>query len=77
MRQIMGKCLPLRPLVIPFPEGLRAVPHMPYFRTVGIDVTLNAVNRDVNAFVSFPPLVIMRNDHSQSTISRPDKWRAQ
>jgi GR25 family glycosyltransferase involved in LPS biosynthesis len=69
MRQIMDKCLPLRPLVIPFPEGLRAAPHMPYFRAVGIDVTLNAVYRDLNAFMCFPPLVVTRNDRSQSTIS--------
>jgi len=69
MRRIMDKCLPLRSQVIPFPEGLRAKPHMPYFRTVGIDVTLNAVYRDLNAFMCFPPLVVTRNDHSQSTIS--------
>jgi hypothetical protein len=42
---------------------------MPYFRTVGIDMTLNAVYRDLNAFMCFPPLVVTRNDHSQSTIS--------
>jgi GR25 family glycosyltransferase involved in LPS biosynthesis len=35
LRRIMEKCLPLQPLVIPFPEGIRAAPHMPYFKTVG------------------------------------------
>jgi GR25 family glycosyltransferase involved in LPS biosynthesis len=68
LRRIVEKCLPLRSLVIPFPEGLRAKPHMPYFRTVGIDVTLNSVYRDLNAFMCYPPLVVTRNDLSQSTI---------
>ena len=38
-------------------------------RTVGIDVTLNSVYRDLNAFICFPPLVVTRNDLSQSTIA--------
>ncbi len=68
-RAVMGKCLPLRPLVLSFPEGLRAAPHLPYFKAVGIDVTLNAVYRELRAFICFPPLVVTRNDISRSTIS--------
>jgi hypothetical protein len=66
-RKMMAKSLPLRPLVHPFPEALRAKPHMPYFRTVGIDVTLSGIYPELNAFICFPPIVITRNDQSQST----------
>ncbi len=68
-RKIMAKCLPLRPLVLPSPEGLRAKLHAPYFRTVGIDGTLNVIYPELNAFICFPPTVITRNDPSQSTKS--------
>jgi glycosyl transferase, family 25 len=68
-RAIMSKCLPLRPLILSFPECLRAAPHSPYFKTVGIDVTLNAVYRELRAFICFPPLVVTRNEISKSTIS--------
>jgi glycosyl transferase, family 25 len=66
-RKMMAKSLPLRPLVHAFPEALRAKPHMPYFRTVGIDVTLSGIYPELNAFICFPPIVITRNDQSQST----------
>jgi GR25 family glycosyltransferase involved in LPS biosynthesis len=69
-RNLMTKCLPLRPLTFTFPEALRAVPRMQYFRAVGIDVTMSAIYPELNAFICFPPLVITRNDRSQSTIQQ-------
>ena len=68
-RRIVDKCLPLKPLVIPFLEGLRAEPRLPYFRAVGIDVTMSSIYRELNAFACFPPLVITRNDIGSSTIA--------
>jgi GR25 family glycosyltransferase involved in LPS biosynthesis len=69
-RRIISKCVPLRPSAIHFPEGLRAAPHLPYFRTVGIDVTLCSIYPDLNAFVSFPPVVVTKNDIARSTIGQ-------
>ena len=62
------KCLPLRPMLIPCPEGAKAPPHARIFRNVGIDNTLNSVYSDLNAFVCFPPLVVVKNEPAKSTI---------
>jgi len=62
------KCLPLRPMLIPCPEGAKAPPHARVFRNVGIDNTLNSVYPDLNAFVCFPPLVVVKNEPARSTI---------
>jgi GR25 family glycosyltransferase involved in LPS biosynthesis len=68
-RRLLSKCLPLQPFVIHFPEGVRATPNMPFFKTVGIDVTLSAFYRELNAFVCFPPVVATKNDITRSTIA--------
>ena len=62
------RCLPLRPMLIPCPEGAKAPPHAHVFRNVGIDNTLNSVYPDLNAFVCFPPLVVVKNEPARSTI---------
>lgn len=67
-RAIKQRLLPFRPMTIPFPEGLRAKPYMPYYRVLGVDGAMNANYRSLNAYVSFPPLVITRNEHGISTI---------
>ena len=59
----------IAPLHFFLPEGLRAAPHLPYFKAVGIDVTLNAVYRELRAFICFPPPAVTRNEISKSTIS--------
>jgi glycosyl transferase family 25 len=64
------RCFPLRPMIVTCPEAARG-PNAARFQTIGFDVTLNAVYRDVNAFVCFPPLVIAKNEHSNSTIQKP------
>jgi glycosyl transferase, family 25 len=61
--EVMKKlCLPLGNREVFIPGMGRAVPN------TAIDVALNDVYPRVNAFVSFPPLVITRNFHSNSTV---------
>jgi glycosyl transferase, family 25 len=55
-------CLPLSNREVFIPGLQRAVPN------TAIDVALNEVYPRINAFVSFPPLVITRNFHSNSTV---------
>jgi GR25 family glycosyltransferase involved in LPS biosynthesis len=55
-------CLPLRNMDVSIPGLGRAVPNR------GLDVMLNGVYPHVNAYVSFPPLIITRNFHSISTV---------
>jgi hypothetical protein len=40
----------------------------PALPNVGIDVVMNEAYSNLNAFVSFPPLAVTKNDHSVSTI---------
>ena len=37
-------------------------------RTVGIDNSINAVHREINSFVCFPPLVVSENEPEKSTM---------
>jgi glycosyl transferase family 25 len=67
-RALRSKCLPLRPMLIPCPEGAKAPPHAKVFRNVGIDNTMNSVYPELNAFVCFPPLVVVKNEPARSTI---------
>ena len=67
-RMLKEKLLPLRPMLIPYPKGNRAPPFGQHYRTVGIDVSMNAYYRDLNAYICFPPLVITRNEGSKSTV---------
>jgi GR25 family glycosyltransferase involved in LPS biosynthesis len=62
------KILPLAPRVTPFPEGANAYPYSPAWRHVGIDNAINAVHREINSFVCFPPLVVSKNELASSTV---------
>ena len=63
--QVMKQCcLPLRNMNVSIPGLGRAVPNR------ALDVVLNDVYPRVNAYVSFPPLVITRNFHSNSTVQQ-------
>ncbi len=57
-------CLPLRNMEVFFPGLERAVPNR------GLDIMLNDVFPRVQAFVSFPPLIVTRNFHTLSTIQQ-------
>jgi glycosyl transferase, family 25 len=67
-RILKSGCFPLRPMLVPCPEGIRTPPHSLNYRNVGLDNTLNSLYRHLNAFICFPPLVISTNEHSKSTI---------
>jgi glycosyl transferase, family 25 len=58
------RLLPFRPMVIACPEGVRAPPGGLNYRVLSVDGALNSVYRHINAFVSFPPLVISKNEDS-------------
>ncbi len=59
-----GLC-PLRPMVANIPEGSRAAPGGAYFKSVGIDNAMSSLYPRLNAFVSFPPLVVSKNERVQ------------
>jgi GR25 family glycosyltransferase involved in LPS biosynthesis len=61
-RALKAACLPLARIKVFFP-GLNR--HLPNF---GIDVMMNNVYPQISAFVSFPPLVITRNEIKKSTV---------
>ena len=65
---LKSKILPLRPQTIPLPEAQHVPPRRPKWRTVGIDICINAVHREINSFVCFPPLVISKNEREKSTV---------
>ena len=61
-RALKAACLPLARIKVHFP-GLNR--HLPNF---GIDVMMNNAYPEISAFVSFPPLVITRNEIRKSTV---------
>jgi glycosyl transferase, family 25 len=63
-RAMKQHCLPLRRMEVFIPGLGRTVPNR------GIDVMLNDMYPRVNAYVSFPPLIITRNFHSISTVQQ-------
>jgi len=63
-RTMKQHCLPFRNMQVFIPGLGRAVPNR------GVDVMLNDVYPRVNAYVSFPPLIITRNFHSNSTVQQ-------
>ena len=65
---LKNKCLPLRPMIIDIPEVARAYPYSTKYRTVGLDNSMCAVYRQLNAFVCFPPLVVSKNEGTKSTV---------
>lgn len=67
-RALKEKLLPLTPALIPYPRGNRAPPFGQHYRTVGIDVSMNAIYRELDAYICFPPLVITKNESGRSTV---------
>ncbi len=63
-RMLQQLCLPLREMTIYLGGQKRQVAN------VAIDVLLNAFYTRLNAYVSFPPLVLTRNENTNSTASR-------
>jgi GR25 family glycosyltransferase involved in LPS biosynthesis len=61
-RTLKAACLPLARIKVHFP-GLNR--HLPNF---GIDVMMNNAYPQISSFVSFPPLVITRNEIRKSTV---------
>ena len=61
-RALRAACLPLAKIRVYFPGLDRHVPNF------GIDVAMNHRFPDLKAYVSFPPLVITRNEMKKSTI---------
>jgi GR25 family glycosyltransferase involved in LPS biosynthesis len=60
-------CLPIREMDVFCPGLNRTVPNF------GIDVMMNALYPKVNAFVSFPPLAVSKNEKSVSTVNGPEQ----
>jgi len=63
-RVMKQHCLPLRNLEVFFPGLERALPNS------GLDIMLNDAYPRINAYVSFPPLIITKNLHSISTVQQ-------
>lgn len=57
----------MRKLCLPIPNRPVAF-HDRTLANNGIDITMNGVYQQVNAFVSFPPLVVTANEHGISTV---------
>lgn len=49
-----------------FPVLNRKIPN------TGIDVAMNKIYSATNSYVSFPPLVVTKNEHESSTIQQQD-----
>ena len=63
-RAMKQHCLPLRNLEVFFPGLERVLPNS------GLDIMLNDAYPRINAYVSFPPLILTRNLHSISTVQQ-------
>ena len=68
-KRLLQAALPLRPLTVDFPMV------NPAFPNTGIDIVMSSLYPGLNAWVSFPPLVLTKNEPEKSTIlnaaSRP------
>jgi glycosyl transferase family 25 len=62
-RKLLERAVPLRNFTL----EVRRI-KTPALPNVGIDVVMNEAYSNLNAFVSFPPLAVTKNDHSVSTI---------
>lgn len=60
--KLVARCVPLRPITVAFPRIHSAFPNN------GIDIAMNDAYPDLNAYVSFPPLVVTKNEHAASTV---------
>jgi glycosyl transferase family 25 len=63
-RALRNHCLPLRDMSVYFTGLNRALYNN------GIDIPMNDAYPDIAAYVSFPPLVVTRNDHETTTVQR-------
>jgi GR25 family glycosyltransferase involved in LPS biosynthesis len=63
-RTLKDFCLPFRKISVFFPGLNRSLDN------ISLDVMTNALYPRINAFVSFPPLVITKKDHAISTVQR-------
>jgi GR25 family glycosyltransferase involved in LPS biosynthesis len=63
-RAMKQHCLPLRNLEVFFPGLERELPNS------GLDIMLNDAYPSIYAYVSFPPLIITRNQRSLSTVQQ-------
>jgi GR25 family glycosyltransferase involved in LPS biosynthesis len=63
-QKLAQHCLPIRKLEVFCPGLNRAVPNF------GIDVMMNSLYADIDAYVSFPPLAASSNDKTTSTVNR-------
>ena len=61
-RKLREHGVPIRPFTVPIPMINPAFPNN------GIDIVMNRAYPDINAYVSFPPLVITKNEHDVSTV---------
>lgn len=59
-------CFPMRNFELFFPVLNRKIPN------TGIDVAMNKIYSATNSYVSFPPLVVTKNEHESSTIQQQD-----
>jgi len=67
---LRSKCFPLRPMIIPWPQGVPQLPGSPSFHNLAIDTTLNGLYQHLNAYVCIPPLALTKNEHAKSTVQR-------
>jgi GR25 family glycosyltransferase involved in LPS biosynthesis len=61
-KKLKSLCFPLQNFNLFFPLLNRSLPNN------GIDIALNRVYAETQAYVSFPPLVVTENDHRISTV---------
>lgn len=57
-------CFPMKNFELFFPVLNRKIPN------TGIDVAMNKIYATANSYVSFPPLVVTKNEHASSTIQQ-------
>lgn len=63
-RRFRQQCFPVRDFSLWFPVLNK------HIRNTGIDLAMAKIYADTNSYVSFPPLVVTRNDHGISTIQQ-------
>ena len=61
-KKLLERCLPIRPMTIAVPRITASLPNY------GIDIVMSTTYPGLKAYVSFPPLVVTRNEHGSSTV---------
>lgn len=64
-RKFKSRCFPVPARDLDLPLFGKRLPN------TGIDITMNFVYRESEAFCCFPPLVVSKNDHASSSIQTP------